>query len=63
MLVAGGVRTKTLKARVALRLGLPLSAARTVIIFVLGAWDMDGVQVKNPPLELMLAPRGAASRL
>src|SRR5436190_15727181 len=60
MVTTGGRRTKTLKFVVALSGGEPLSATRTVIVFVLGAWSEEGVQANRPPL-VMVEPDGWAS--
>ena len=56
--------TTTVKLFVSLKLGTPLSVARTVITFVPGPCVSLGVQVNWPVLGLMLAPVGApGSRL
>src|SRR5262245_1247749 len=55
--------TTTVKFCVALRGGVPLSATRTVRIFVLGPCAAVGVQVNTPVVGLRLAPGGAESRL
>jgi hypothetical protein len=55
--------TTTEKLCVALRLGEPLSATRTVISVVLGPCASVGVQLNTPLLELMLAPDGGEMRL
>src|SRR5262245_3957570 len=55
--------TMTVKVRVSLSGGEPLSVTRTVKVFVLGPFASIGVQVNRPVLGLMLAPVGGETRL
>src|SRR5262245_54545677 len=53
--------TVTWNVFVSLRLGVPLSVTRTVMLYTPGPWASVGVQVKAPVLGLMLAPAGASA--
>src|SRR5436190_10953 len=55
--------TTTVKLRVSLRLGVPLSVTCTLIVFVLGPCASVGVQLNTPLSGLMLAPAGGLTRL
>src|SRR5882672_1330616 len=52
-------RTLTVKLWVALRLGVPSSVTRTVMILVLGLCSAEGDQVNKPFAGSMAAPAGA----
>src|SRR4029453_16584148 len=54
--------TITVKVRVSLSGGAPLSVTRTVNVFVLGPCASVGVQVKTPVLGSRFAPGGALTR-
>ena len=52
--------TMTRKLFVALSGGEPLSVTTAVIVFVVNAWPIEGVQVMTP-FELIVAPAGGES--
>src|SRR5262245_34985287 len=53
----------TVKVRVSVKGGEPLSVTRTVKVLVLGPWAAVGVEVKRPVVGWMLAPAGGETRL
>src|SRR5206468_3918974 len=55
--------TTTVKLRISLRLGVPLSVTCTLIVFVLGPCVSFGVQLNTPLLALIVAPAGALIKL
>ena len=56
--------TKIVNVLLSVSVGEPLSATRTVITFVPGAWLVEGVHEKTPVAGSILAPLGApGSRL
>src|SRR5665213_772547 len=60
---ADGGKTTTLKLRVTLNGGVPLSVTDTLIRFVEGDWAIAGRQVSSPLVELIFAPAGGFNRL
>src|SRR4026209_1601226 len=58
-LMRGGRTTNTVKLRVALKEGIPLSLTRMVMVLVLGVCCGEGVHVNKPSAGSIVAPEGA----